>query len=269
MTPRISRVMRTFLSVAFITASSLSASAQFDHLQASNCDLGCCDSDCCDSGCCDNRACGSLYGEIQYLNLSMFESEYATITDDTDASLGSDSGYRINLGYETQEGLGLRLRYFDFDGRTTFSDGVGGLNASYFDLEVTDRFCLGKMQGMLSAGYRHADWEQIYRDETYVKFEGDGVTLGAMLERDLGCNLDLFGWVQQSILFGKDTYDGYESYVMSWTEVQLGAQYNANISGCGAFLRGGFEAQRHEAVANADSQDMGLAGWFLSVGMDY
>ncbi|QDT03799.1 hypothetical protein K227x_21840 [Rubripirellula lacrimiformis] len=219
------------------------------------------------TACCDNGNAGGYYGEIQFLRLKAHASEGDTYSDD--GVPRARNGYRINLGYQTSEGLGARFRYFDYDGAQEFPDGRGGLKADYFDFEVTDQFRLSKFDGILSAGYRHANLEELYQDDNYADFKGDGLTLGAMLQRDMGCNLSLYGWMQHSILVGDDPAAGSEGLVASWTELQLGGQYNNCVAGYNTFIRGGAEAQQHAGIVDDDSEDTGLFGWFLSCGVTF
>ena len=130
---------------------------------------------------------------------------------------------------------------------------------------MTQSFCLCCLNGVVSAGYRHADHE-LYNDGVEGDFEGDGVTLGLMLHREVTCNLGIHAWVQHSILVGDDDAEN-DDYTISWTEVQLAAHYSACVGGYNAFARGGVEAQFHDGVNGG--YESSAMGWFLSTGVNY
>lgn len=220
------------------------------------CGKGCGD-DCCGGG--------SFYGEFQFLYLEAYSTE-----EDIDSGVDSEDGYRIVGGYTGCDGLGVRARYFDYDGiQEVAGSGTNGLDVRYFDAEVTDAICICNLHGVLSAGYRHGEYESFEDDDLDVDFEGDGVTLGIVLNRQIGCNLGLYAWVQHSILYGDDDESGDDDVLTGWTEVQLGAQYDVCVGGYDAFVRGGVEADRFEGLQDDDTADAGLLGWFLSAGVGF
>ena len=248
-------------AMALALATSLSALAQEEGMMPSGeqsvaASFG---DDCCVECCCS----GGFYGDFQYLRLNGYDTD-GYFED----YVGSDDGYRVTLGYECCDGLGVRVRYFDYDGvqQDSVNDYNYGMKASYFDVEVTQSFCLCNLNGLVSGGYRHADYRLWYDDSLDADFEGDGITLGLELQRDITCHLGLFAWTQHSILFGDDE-EQYDDYVIGWTEAQLGAQYATCVGGYNAVVRGGVEAQFHDGVASG--YETSLFGWFLSAGVTY
>jgi hypothetical protein len=257
----IRRAMAVMFGLALSATMGFQASAQEDPMQDVTQDEPAMESVAADygKGCCDDVCCGGggAYAEFQWVRLD----QYATENAGPEAA-GDDNGYRIIGGYQGCDGLGLRARYFDFDG----VQNGDGLELEYFDLEVTESFSICCLNGVVSAGYRHGEYNE---DNNDVNFEGDGVTLGLMLERDLGCSFGLYAWAQHSILYGDDDANNYNDTLLGWTEVQLGAQYNTCVGGYNAFARAGVEAQRIEGQTDDDTQDAGLLGWFLSAGVGY
>ena len=266
----IRQAMAAMFGLALTAAFSFQAAAQDDAMldvdqsepmaevadsYGKDCGKGCCDDVCCGSG--------SFYGEFQFLYLEAYGTE-----DDINPDVDEEEGYRLVGGYQGCDGLGLRVRYFDFDGVQEIGGGEEGLDLSYFDLEVTDVISICNLHGLVSAGYRHGELDQ-FDDGLSSSFEGDGITLGVQLQRDLGCNLGLFAWAQHSILFGDDDENDREDMLMSWTEIQLGAQYCTCVGGYNTVVRGGVEVQRHEGVNDGDTADSGLFGWFLSAGVNF
>ena len=213
----------------------------------------------CDDGCC----CGSFYGEFQYLNLEIHSNE-----EDINPDIGSDSGVRLLAGYAGCDGLGIRARYFNYDNVEGDDDG-NGLEAEYLDLELTDTVCICNLHATVSAGYRHARYDSFEDEDLDVEFDGDGVTWGVMVEREVSCSLSAYAWVQHSLVYGDDEESNHEEVYLSWTEVQLGVQYDTCVAGYDAFLRGGVEAHDMQGLQDDDSAQCGLLGWFLSAGVGF
>lgn len=269
----IRRAMAVMFGLALSAAITAQVSAQEDVMQDVTQDepmASVADSygkGCCDTGCCG----GSFYGDFQYVNLDTYGTE-----ESFDNGLDSEDGYRLVGGYQGCDGLGIRARWFRFDGAQALAGNGGdldGLDLEYFDLEITECFSLCNLHGLISAGYRHAEYDAFTEDapgDPDESFDGDGVTLGITVQRDIGCNLGLFAWAQHSMLYGDDNGgNDVDDTLMGWTEVQLGAQYTTCVGGYNAVVRGGVEAQRHEGMFDNDTQDTGLLGWFLSAGVGF
>jgi hypothetical protein len=270
--------MFMLFSFALSAALGLSASAQDDDLMPEDVDqLDVMQNEspapaeeygaaCCDAGCC---SCGSFYGEVQYLRFNTFA------TEGNFEGLDNEEGYRIIAGYQCCDGLGVRVRWFDFEGaqQTGTVATNTGLDLEYADLEITNCFCLCDLHGVVSAGYRHAEYDAFTNDaigNPDESFDGDGVTLGIQLEREICCGVGAFLWAQHSMLYGDDNgTNNDDDVVMGWTEAQLGVQYSTCLAGYHTVVSGGVEAQRHEGMFNANTQDTGLLGWFLSAGVQY
>lgn len=250
------RATATALVLGLTAAFTFQASAQDEMMQgepavAADYGKGCCE-ECCSSG--------GFYGEFQYVRLDSYDT--GGLFEDVD----SHNGYRVVGGYETCDGLGLRVRYFDFDGvQQDDSDYNYGMDLWYLDVEVTQSFCLCNLNGVVSGGYRHADYKAWFDDELYGNFEGDGITFGLELQRDITCNLGLYAWVQHAIVVGDD--EAESDNIIDWTEAQLAAQYSSCVGGYDAFARVGVEAQFHDGVEGG--YESGLMGWFLSAGLNY
>ncbi len=218
----------------------------------------------------DNYSSRRVYGDIQYLYLDTYGSE-----EDFNRGLSADSGFRLQGGVENCDGLGIRGRYFQFDGRQALTGGtdVDGLELNYFDIEATQTVSFCNIAGTLSAGYRHASYDAFTDDAPNNPDEAldlNGLTFGAQVERALIGNVDLFGWMQYSMLYGDDNgANDSADALMGWTEAQLGLQYNACFRGRQAVIRGGIEGQRHTGGFNDDTQDTGLVGFFVSAGLTY
>ena len=111
----------------------------------SDCDDGSCSS--CAASCCDAGCCGTWYAGSEVVFLKDHGNYGYSAAD-------SDVGYRLYLGYQGSDGLGVAARYFDYDN----SDDRGyGNDLKYVDLELTTNLEICNTQIMLSGGYRHAE----------------------------------------------------------------------------------------------------------------
>lgn len=208
--------------------------------------------------CCDTCCCGGWYAgaEVVYLK------DHA---NDGYNAEHHEVGYRLYGGYERCDGLGIAMRYFDYDNG---SDPEYGNELSYIDLELTTNLEICSTQILLSGGYRHAD---VKLQDNYANWNNlNGVTFGVRVQREIWCDISVFGWLQESFLYGTDEYSDEENGHINWQEAQLGLQYNTCWAGRHAWLRGGVEA--HDFAASFDSyyyDSPGEFGYFLGGGVNY
>jgi hypothetical protein len=214
---------------------------------------------CCETACCQS---GTTYGEIQYLSLKTY-SDVGIFTG-TDA----ESGFRAIAGYEACSGAGVRVRYLDYDGVNDVDLlGPFGIEVRSLDIEATHSFGLCGIDGVLSAGYRHSEYDVAFGllGGGALDFSGDGLTFGLQFDWEVYNNLSLYAWGQQSFVFGETEFLGDK--VGRLSEAQIGAQYSTCLAGYPTFVRAGAEAQYHDNFITVSST--GLWGWFLSAGVGY
>lgn len=217
--------------------------------------------DCCETDC---NSQGHTYGEIQYVSLQSY-SNFGIFT-----GTGNEGGVRVVAGYENCNGAGIRLRYFDYNGVTEdFFFGSFGIETSSFDIEATHSFGLCGINGVISAGYRHTNYEVILGlippFGIDFDFEGDGLTFGLQFDWEICHNFSLYAWGQQSFIFGEEPLIG--DILGRLSECQVGGQYSMCLGGSPTFIRAGAEAQYHDGLLVTTST--GLWGWFLSAGVDF
>jgi hypothetical protein len=68
------------------------------------------------------------------------------------------------------------------------------------------------------------------------------------------------------MFYGKDV-DGDDFQTFTITEVQVGAEYRCDLGSCCLFVRGGVEAQFWAGVSDDDTENFGLIGGFVGVGV--
>jgi hypothetical protein len=198
-------------------------------------DFGCCDC-CCDPCCC---CCGGGWVggvELAYLKphnssgtgfntfgVTLAGAPVAAINLEVDPDF--EASGRFWFGYQRCDGLGVRLRYWEFD--HAFSDGgsvtIGAgapvsVNVAHnwdvetFDLEVFDSSQLGcYWDATWSLGFRHVEYEEIRAvagPGVFIAaakdFSGIGTTGSFELRRCVTDAVSLFGNARASILMDDD-----------------------------------------------------------------
>lgn len=117
----------------------------------------------------EESACACPWGfTAQALYLKAHSNE-GTFDEDQDEELG----YRLGLSYKCDDDLGIRLRYFGWEGSNDWYPEMSAI-----DLEVYDNFELGSWNGEFSAGVRYATYEE---PMDQADFSGFGPTVGVEL----------------------------------------------------------------------------------------
>lgn len=211
----------------------------------------------CIETCCDKSM---TYAGLEIVALKVFQSEGNYGNNDY------QPGVRIWAGVQRSDGLGVRVRWFDY------TQNIGGevVDIENLDLELTDAFSLGRWDGIVSGGLRYTEFQGDagINGDFDVDVFATGLTMGLQLNRYVTDRASIFASVQQSILYGNDIVNPIDDMVFSITELQLGVQVNRNLcSGATAFLRTGVEADMYTGVSDFDSENVGLFGIFTTVGV--
>jgi hypothetical protein len=250
-----------FASTAELIGRLEAAEAQINRLEsaiANNNGGGCgCNDSCCDS-CCDQSG---WYGGAELVALKVHQTE--GLHDDADYQVGT----RLWLGAQRSDGLGLRLRWFDYTQLIEADEDL--VDIENIDLELTDAFVLGHWSGLVSGGVRYTDYHEIVDDgNTETNISATGLTFGLQANRALRGRLSLFAALQESIMFGDDRENDADNITFSITEMQLGLQVDRCLDNGGVmFARTGVEGQYYSGSSDFDSEGLGLFGFFLTVGV--
>ncbi len=185
---------------------------------------------------------------------------------------------RLWLGWQRADGLGIRARWFEYDGTSNLPTAIiNDLNMVTIDLELTDTFTLGsKWEGLFSGGFRYAHYEEVTAANPgptdFLEVDSAyGLVLGVELYRHLRNNIYLFGLARGSAMYGKDVFDHGavdQDVTFFITELQGGAEYRREI--CGTtylFARAAVESQYWAGVSDNDTEDIGLLGFYFSLGL--
>jgi hypothetical protein len=263
--------------------------------------------DCCgDScGCCDPccRPSGVIGGaEITFLKVHTALG----VGVESDYDFDYEASPRLWAGYQGSDGLGWRVRYWEFDhqqanalagGRTD----IFAYDTYLFDIEFVDSMSLGcYWDATISAGFRYMDFNVAYlttdatgaveaNSQVYSN-NSIGLTLGGELRRCIGNGLAGFVNTRASVMMGDE--DEYRTLTVAapftlfdteldniyyiW-EAQAGVQWTRELQDCGyLFARAAVEVQIWDNVAGSGpitdingrgTEDFGLGGAAFSAGI--
>jgi len=211
---------------------------------------------------------------------------------------------RVWLGWDNADGLGVRARYFTFDADATqalpanhpplvlggleFQGTQTWLEAQTFDLEATQRGCLGHLQFQVAGGVRYAKMETgigafglMYGEVPVaagigMDFEGVGPTVAIDVRRPFGSRgLALVGSARSSWMYGQTDFGltgglgdipvsvYADDHMMQINELSLGIEWSRCLQRGGKVTVAAlWEAQAWEwaPVAGLIHQDIGLTG---------
>ena len=237
-----------------------------------------CDSDCgCGDrcgfptgGCCADCCRRGFFGGGEVVWLKGFTSE-GQATD-----FNYRTGFRGWIGWQREDGLGIRVTGFDYFQRGGTPQTVGPrsvIDTSYIDAEIVDSFNICNWNLMVGGGVRYDDT----RLETTGlgiggtgggRFTGEGPVASVQITRAINDNWSVYAIGRESILAGSDPFNGLDDTLLTITEIQVGGQYNRPLARGGiGFLRGGFEGQWYSGFADGDSEDLTLMGGAISIGI--
>ena len=249
-----------------------------------------CDS-CCDPCC---RPGGIIAGaEITFLK---YHNSLGTRgADEADLDPNYEAAPRFWVGYQGTDGLGWRVRYWEFnhgtDGDSVVAGDTSELNVDtyVFDLEFVDSMSLGcYWDASVFSGFRYVEFDEdrIRRDNaTGVIEDLDafgtspwGLTLGGELRRCIGNGLAAFVNTRGSVLYGDETevdsgdFDRELNNLYFIYEAQAGVQATRELEMGGyLFARGAAEVQFWDNFVGEEGFDggesVGFGGLSLSAGI--
>jgi hypothetical protein len=216
-----------------------------------------CDSGCSSCGGCNdcwcNPSCGWTFtSELLFLRAHDSEAN--------DSGHVFDTASRNTIGCVNSCGHEWRARYFEYSTDLRDSDYV---ELEYIDVEWASRFTLGcNWRGEFGLGVR---WAQ-YDEEGDLQYSDTlGPEIGALLIGPCCRGWDPYFSIRNSWQFGSPFDEDRGTF--SVTEVQLGLQYTTCVCGGTGFLRTMIEADKWEGVFEDDSQDLGLIGYGVAIGV--
>jgi hypothetical protein len=217
-----------------------------------SCCQSCCD--CCNTGCCQTGGtcgcfepcchCPGLWvsAELMWFRYHRADGVRVGVGAGDDEEFDFEPTLRLTAGWVGEDGLGARLRYWEFDHN---SNGDGDADRLFvdtytFDFEVFDTFCLNRNWDLeLAAGIRYNEFEERMLDigapdvARLNAFSGIGVISSAEVRRLVGTSGALFARARGAILMDdKDIFNGQGpqqeqllDVVVGVTELAFGYDY--------------------------------------------
>ena len=180
---------------------------------------GGCGGSCCDP-CCRGQG---WYGSAQAVWLKPHHADGPGVAAQ---GLNLDTDFevtpRLELGLARSDGLGFRVRYWEFehDFNTTFPGPIlfsTAWDTWVGDIEVTKSTKLGcNWDATVAVGLRHVDYAErvafgdvVALEAAFVEetFDGTGLTVAVEVRRCVSCNWGLFGNARASAVYGDETLD--------------------------------------------------------------
>jgi hypothetical protein len=223
-------------------------------------------------GCCADCCRRGWIGGAELVWLKPFTSE-GQATD-----MNYRTGFRGWLGFQREDGLGIRLTGFDYFQRGGTAATVtprSVVDTNYIDLEVIDSFNICNWNLLVGGGIRYDDTRLVTPLSAGLggsqdsRFTGAGPVVSAQLARAVNERLSLFGGIRSSILAGSNPSQvPADDTLLTIQELQVGGQFNRPLSNGGmGFIRTGIEGQWYSGFADLDSEDLTLMGAFVSIGV--
>jgi hypothetical protein len=217
----------------------------------------------CDNGCNDGCSRAGWVGSSELLFLKPFQSE-----GDQDPDYNYRTGYRGTIGWQRYDGLGFRVRFFDYFQRVPSDQrfDISTLDGELYDTLVDNETWFLSIGG----GIRYLDFyfgdSPDPRDG--ISQVGVGPVVTAELQRHLNERLSLYAITRASIVVGDNNEFGDvdPDQTGHMFDIQLGGQWNRPWRNAILFGRIGWEAQYYGDL-DADTESVSLIGGVLSGGI--
>jgi hypothetical protein len=197
----------------------------------------------------------------------LYLQSYNSDTSDFDGEW--DAGFRGGVGWENSSGLFFEVTGFYHDTDWEGEDGAvtGEFEFYYVDFTVGDTIHCGELCLSVAGGLRWGgnDWDQDWNgSRERSEFEGIGPVIALEATRSLSEQFAIYVTLRQSLLFGEDTYNGFDTDTLaSITEIGAGLEYRFGMGMLQTgFVRAGFEGQ----YWLEDDSNIGLIGGVFSLG---
>ncbi|MCE9604815.1 MAG: hypothetical protein K8U03_07935 [Planctomycetia bacterium] len=204
------------------------------------------------------------------------------------AQMNFNPSQRYWLGYQSADGLGARIRYWEFDRGATSGGVVGGAGPTglgvefrNLDVEMTQAVDFKRWNLLFSGGLRYQEMGFNTATTTNifdVGFDGVGLTFAGQASRDLNSSgsLRMTMGGRWSAIYGNTkvafTTIGFPAFpvaanddLVNVLELNIGPQYRRLLSN-GSYLTAGVgvEAQHY---SNSTFGDIGFVGFGTSIGI--
>jgi len=235
---------------------------------------------------CKDR-CGGLIGGFEYLWLRPYASGGLYDTGAGGAQQNFNPAWRTWIGYQNADGLGARMRYFEYN-RSAAGAAAGsnlGVEFRTLDAELTQAVDFRRWNLLMSGGIRYAESGVTRNDPNVIApinsgFSGFGLTTSATATRDLNQSgsLRFVAGSRWSAVYGNSSNTSPAGVVTTnrddlanILELNIGPQYRRRLRN-GAYLTStiGLEAQYWSnafTLPGGVGTDAGFAGFSSAVAL--
>ncbi|MEK6248048.1 MAG: hypothetical protein N2C12_07705 [Planctomycetales bacterium] len=188
-------------------------------------------------------------------------------------SYSYEASPRFWLGYQRDDGLGVRVRMFHYENDQTAPPAgfISDVQITTIDFEIYDTFFLGDYcEVVLAGGLRYSEYQEAF-DTPPVAIDnfnnGYGPIIGIRLTRSVCSWLSVFGLARESIIMTDERSVPVADLTYNVTELQIGLEVTRpTASGAYFFARGAFEAQAWNDVSDAGLETATLMGGNFAIG---
>ncbi|VAW02469.1 hypothetical protein MNBD_ALPHA08-332, partial [hydrothermal vent metagenome] len=187
---------------------------------------------------------------------------------------GYDPATLAWIGYQFENGLGIRGRWWQYNERTSdpAASRYDKIKMETFDLEATKAFTMGSIKGIVSGGVRFANYREDSGASVLRVPSAYGLVAGLELRKPIYGGFSLFGEGRQSFMFDGSWSDGASSeknIAFTISELKIGVEYSYPLmrTGLDLFGRVAGQAQYWSGMSDGDSESTGLFGASFMVGI--
>ncbi len=207
-------------------------------------------------GCCSTS---QFNADLLLFAVNNSENEVGDTQNDLQA------GLRLTYDRVNSQGQIFRLRYFNFG--STLEGGGNRIEMETFDTEIGRQFCLGGLNGEVTAGIRWASFDErndLDYDSTF------GPLIGVRLKGRQILGATSYVSLRHSWQFGQGSDGGADvPGTFSISEAQLGLEWNRCTRFGNTVFRTAFETQYWSGLQDGDSEDIGLIGFTSGIGLTF
>lgn len=184
-----------------------------------------------------------------------------------------ETSVRIRLAYETNEGVGLRGEFWQFEHAE--SDGLAespsSIDTYNVDLGLYKGLRLGRGSRIeLSGGVRYNDYRDmnVTDEDDPTSFGGVGGYFGLHAAQELGFKFQGYARMKWAMLYDaqeRDDLDLAFDTTRRQQEMALGIERCARIGNCLANLRVGYEMLNLQQYEDGSEGDLGFSGLCLGI----
>jgi hypothetical protein len=233
----------------------------------------------CEGGNCGDTSSVNLYADVElmFLRAHLAESSVGKLSEKYEFSP------RFVVGYESDGGVGARVRYWTYGRTTPILDDEPDIRFEFevLDIEATSRFRTGRSELVVGGGFRFATVDIEY-DNAPISNNMPGITFAADMRTYIcgDCSAEWSAVYGARISALGGDWDGSEDALIEpnrddniiTQELYAGVEYVQRFETCNMFTRLVFEMQNWHSGAlsdNANTDSIGMVGPGIHAGATF